>query len=199
MPPASVRTVGILIFENVEVLDFCGPLEVFSVTKHDATTRPFEVFTVAETLDPVLTRNHLSVNPTYAIANCPPLDVLLIPGGQGTRQQIHNPTLLNWIEQRSQSVEKLLSVCTGALLLAKLGLLEDLAATTHHSEIDLLRQMAPNTKICPEQRIVDNGKIILSAGISAGIDMSFYVVSQLLGQETAIATAKYMEYDWPPS
>lgn len=130
------------------------------------------------------------------LENCPQPDILLIPGGYGTRQQMHNQTLVDWIKEYSKQAELTLSVCTGALLLAKAGLLENLAATTHHLAIDLLQQTAPNTEIRANERFVDNGKIILSAGISAGIDMSLYVVAKLLGKKQAIETAEYMEYDW---
>lgn len=130
------------------------------------------------------------------LETCPQPDILLIPGGYGTRQQMHNQTLTSWIKEYSKQAELTLSVCTGALLLAKAGLLENLAATTHHLAIDLLQQIAPNTEIRANERFVDNGKIILSAGISAGIDMSLYVVAKLLGKEQAIETAEYMEYDW---
>lgn len=190
------RSVAILIFDEVEILDFCGPYEVFGVTGENENTKPFHVYTVAEERRPIITRNQLSVNPQYGIVDCPPSDILLIPGGQGTRQQMHNQVLIDWIKERSKQVELLLSVCTGALLLAKAGLLEGLAATTHHQVLDLLQEVAPNTQIKAGERFVDNGSIILSAGISAGIDMSLYVVAKLLGKEKAIETAKNMEYDW---
>ncbi|PSB34771.1 DJ-1/PfpI family protein [Chlorogloea sp. CCALA 695] len=190
------RNVAILIFDDVEILDFCGPYEVFGVTGKQNNSQPFNVYTVAEHSKPILARNKLSINPQYAIANCPPSDILLVPGGFGTRQQMHNFVLIDWIRQSYLHSELLLSVCTGALLLAKAGLLENLAATTHHLAIDLLKEVAPNTEIRAGDRFVDNGKIILSAGISAGIDMSLYVVAKLLGKEEAIKTAEYMEYDW---
>ena len=192
----QTRNVAILIFDDVEVLDFCGPYEVFGVIGKQNDSQPFNVYTVAEQLKPILARNKLSINPQYAIANCPPSDILLIPGGFGTRREMHNLVLIDWIRQSYLQSELLLSVCTGALLLAKAGLLENLAATTHHLATDLLKEVAPNTEIRASDRFVDNGKIILSAGISAGIDMSLYVVAKLLGKEEAIKTAEYMEYDW---
>ena len=195
----SPRNVAILIFDDVEILDFCGPYEVFGVTGEEEQPKPFNVFTIAEAKKPVLARNQLSVNPSYSLTDCPPINILLIPGGLGTRKQMHNPWLLDWIRTQAESVELLLSVCTGALLLAKAGLLDGLAATTHHCAFELLQEIAPKTEIRQGDRFVDNGKIILSAGISAGIDMSLYVVAQLLGEETAIATAREMEYNWRPS
>ena len=194
----SSRNVAILIFDEVEVLDFCGPFEVFSVAGRDDNFNPFTVYTVAEKSEPIMARNHLSVNPRYTITDCPQPHILLVPGGYGTRREMHNTTLIDWIKGRSQEAELVLSVCTGALLLAKAGLLEGLAATTHHGAIDLLKEVAPNTTIQEDKRIVDNGRIIVSAGISAGIDMSLYVISNLLGKEEALKTAQYMEYDWRP-
>jgi transcriptional regulator GlxA family with amidase domain len=191
-----VRNVAILIFDDVEVLDFCGPFEVFSTTGQ----RPgaFRVYTVAEKPDPVTARGGLSVNPAYTIADCPPPDILLVPGGFGTRREMRNAALTEWIKTQAQTAERILSVCTGALLLAKAGLLDGLEATTHWAAMDLLREAAPNTTVHADRRYVDNGRIILSAGVAAGIDMSLYVVAKLHGAETAQETARNMEYDWEP-
>ncbi|MEE9169884.1 MAG: DJ-1/PfpI family protein [bacterium] len=191
-----MRNVAILIFDEVEVLDFCGPFEVFSVTGRRDNSNPFDVYTVAEKPGPVTARNQLSINPRYTISDCPKPDILVVPGGYGTRRQMHNAVLTGWIKARLHELELVLSVCTGALLLAKAGLLEGLAATTHHGAFELLEEIAPNTSVQRDRRIVDNGKIILSAGISAGIDMSLYVVAKLLGDDIAQETAEYMEYDW---
>ncbi len=109
---------------------------------------------------------------------------------------MHNTVLLDWVKECAQPTELLLSVCTGALIIAQTGLLDGLSATTHHGAIEDLRELAPRTKICPSDRIVDNGHLILCGGISAGIDMSLYVVAKLLGQAQALETASYMEYDW---
>ena len=195
------RNVAILIFNDVEVLDFCGPFEVFGVTEQSRTISgesepPFHVYTVAEKAGPVLARNGLSVNPSWTIENCPQPDILLIPGGYGTRSLLKNERLLQWIKDQARRVELLLSVCTGALLLAKAGLLEGLSATTHYTNMEELHALAPNTQLYPTDRYVDNGKIITSAGISAGIDMSLYVVARLLGSERAAQTAQEMQYDY---
>ena len=191
-----MRNVAILIFDEVEVLDFCGPFEVFSVTGRRSSLNPFHVYTVAQTHKPVLARNNLSVNPSHTLSDCPEPDILLVPGGYGTRREMNNPTLIDWISRRAENAELVLSVCTGALLLAQAGLLDGLSATTHHGAIDLLREVAPGTTVLESERIVDNGRVIVSAGISAGIDMSLYVVGRLLGEEQAEETAAYMEYDW---
>lgn len=186
----------ILIFEDVEVLDFCGPFEVFSVANRFVDPPAFHVLTVAENATAVQARNGLSVNPHYSIQNCPHPDLLLIPGGQGTRREIHNPVVIDWVKQAAAKAELVQSVCTGALLLAQAGLLDGLEATTHHGAIDLLRQMAPKTTIYEDRRFVDNGRVICSAGIAAGMDMSLHVVGKLLGQEVAVKTAGQMEYPW---
>jgi transcriptional regulator GlxA family with amidase domain len=194
---SKTRNVGILIFDDVEVLDFCGPFEVFSVAGRQIVAGAFNVFTIARSLDAVLARNGLSVNPKTTLAEAPPLDLLVIPGGLGTRPLMHDAALLKWIRERSAQTELLLSVCTGALLLAKAGLLDGLSATTHHGALDLLREAAPRATVRDDQRYIDNGRVITSAGIAAGIDMSLYVVDKLLGPAAAQATARHMEYPWP--
>ncbi len=193
------KKVAILIYDEVEVLDFCGPFEVFSVCGRRDQSNPFNVYTVAEKSGPVLARNQLSVNPKYSITDCPQPDILVIPGGFGTRREMNNQNLVEWIKKCNEKAELILSVCTGALLLAKAGLLEGLSATTHHGAFELLEEIAPNTRVKREERIVDNGRIILSAGVAAGIDMSFYVISKLLGEEQALETAQYIEYPWMPN
>jgi transcriptional regulator GlxA family with amidase domain len=199
------KTLAILVFDDVEVLDFAGPFEVFSITRQRDGQQAFQVSTVAETAGPVLARNRLSINPSYTLDTCPPPDIVLIPGGggyhangepYGTRREMNNPVILDWVSHQAQRSELLLSVCTGALILAKANLLDGLSATTHHHATDHLRELAPQTQVLDHARIVDNGNIILSAGISAGIDMSLYVVAKLLSQADALKTAEYMEYDW---
>jgi len=192
----STRSVGIFIFPDVEVLDFCGPFEVFSVAGRQIAAGSFKVFTVAQTHDLLLARNGLKVVPEHSFADAPPIDLLLIPGGQGTRPLLNETAVLDWIKQRASTAELVLSVCTGALLLAKCGLLDGMAATTHHGAIDLLRELAPKTEVRSGTRVVDNGRTITSAGVAAGIDMSFHVVAKLLGTETAAKTAEYIEYPW---
>ena len=189
------RNVAILIFDEVEVLDFCGPFEVFGVTGRNENPKPFNVYTVAEK-SPILARNSLSVNPTYTLENCLQPDILLVPGGYGTRREMNNPTIINWIQAQFPKVELMLSVCTGALILGKAGLLDGLSATTHFRAEDELRAAAPQTTVCMSERYVDNGKVITSAGISAGIDMALYTVGRLLGAEEAVETAHYMQYDY---
>ena len=198
MPNPPLRNVAILIFDEVEVLDFAGPFEVFSVTGRTREVKPFNVYTVAEHKGEVLARNSLSVNPRCTIHDCPPADIVIIPGGWGTRSAMNNTVIVNWIRHVAAEAELVLSVCTGALLLGKAGLLDGLEATTHHMQFDLLAQTSPTTTVVRDRRYVDAGKVVTSGGISAGIDMSLHVVGRLLGLETARETAEYMEYRWTP-
>ena len=185
---------AILIFDDVEVLDFAGPFEVFSVTNELNGYSFLNVYTVARIKVPVKARNGLSVNPDYAINEAPNPDILIIPGGSGTRQILLQDDVLSWIKVSAHSADKVLSVCTGALLLAKIGLLDGLKSTTHNSAFELLAEIAPKTEIVRNARFVDNGKVITSAGISAGLDMSLHVIEILYGGEVALNTAAYMEY-----
>ncbi len=194
------RTAGILIFDDVEVLDFCGPFEVFSVArpagKNDDEFRLFNVVTIAEEHKIITCRGGLLVQPHYTFADHPSLDILVIPGGQGTRRERHNQALLDWIVQQNQHTELTTSVCTGAFLLAERGLLDQLRATTHWASIEWMRVTYPAIEMLAEARVVDEGHLITSAGISAGIDMSLHVVARLHGIEAARWTARRMEYDW---
>ena len=196
MPRNLPKNLAILIFPEVEVLDFCGPFEVFSVANRFTSPAAFNVFTVAEKPGPILARNGLSVNPRCRLDDCPVPDILLVPGGQGTRTEMHNAALVAWVKAQAEQAELMLSVCTGALLLAKAGLLDGLEAATHHGAVDLLRQVAPHTSVRSDRRYVDNGRVICSAGIAAGIDMSLHVVARLAGAEIARQTAEQMEYPW---
>lgn len=192
------KNVAIFIFDEVEVLDFAGPFEVFAVSRDEDDVRLFNVYTVGQTGTTITARHGLSVNPAYSFENMPRPDIALIPGGRGTRMLMHNQPVLDWIKQQYAQVELLLSVCTGSLLLGRAGLLDGLSATTYHTEIDLLAEAAPGATVCPGERFVDNGKIVTSAGISAGIDMSFHIVARLHGEAMARRTAQLMEYEYYP-
>lgn len=199
-----MKKIAIVLFDDVEVLDFAGPFEVFSIAGKRSTGLAYEVFTVAEK-STVAARNQLIITPTYTFANCPPPDIFLIPGGGGyhangtafgSRREMNNPVMLQWIIRHFEKAELVLSVCTGALILAKAGLLENLEATTHFLAVEALQKIAPSTRVLPDKRWVDNGKIVLSAGVSAGIDMSFHVLEKLQGKEVALEAAGYMQYDY---
>ena len=188
------RNVAILLFDEVEVLDFAGPFEVFAVTDELRDHDTFNVFTFAENLGTVRARNGLKVVPHFARESCPPPHVLIIPGGFGTRALLNKPALLEWLRLKAKHAEMLMSVCTGALVLAKAGLLDGLRATTHHECFGLLRELAPQAEIVETERFTDNGKILTAAGISAGIDCALHAIERLVGRDAAESTARYMEY-----
>ncbi|MDZ5609155.1 DJ-1/PfpI family protein [Bacillus pseudomycoides] len=184
--------VGIFLFNEVEVLDFAGPFEVFSVTTEMNGVHPFTVHTVSQDGNMITARNGLKVQPDFSIKDLPPVDILIIPGGlYGMKNEI----IINWIKQQMKEVKLMASVCTGALLLAKAGLLDSRKATTHWASIERFRDEFPNVEVLENVKFVDEGHIITSAGISAGINMSFHIVKNLLGIEIAETTAKRMEYD----
>ena len=189
----GTANVGVLLFDDVEVMDFCGPFQVFSSAKLSGQDAPFHVFTCAEKTHAIWARNELSINPQFPLHNCPAMDILVVPGGWGTRQEMNNPRLIEWLRNTAPRAQIVLSVCTGALLLAKAGLLDGLGATTHHDALDLLRQMAPKATIHASERFVDNGRIVVAAGVCSGIDASLHIVARLLGESAARATAEYLE------
>ncbi len=199
MTQAKRTRVGILIFEDVEVLDFCGPFEVFSITTGEGKATDddhlFEVRIIAETTATVRCRNGLLVQPHHPIDEHPDLDIVIVPGGRGTRREISNPRILEWIRAQHERVELMTSVCTGAFLLAANGLLDGKAATTHWASVDWMRDAFPAVDIRDDQRFVDEGKIVTSAGVSAGIDMALHVVERMHGPAVARQSARHMEYD----
>ncbi len=189
-------SVGILLFDDVEVLDFAGPFEVFSVTARENGTKPFEVSTISQEGQMITARNGLRVQPDYSFKTAPKVDILIVPGGYGARErEVHNDTLVNWIAAQMANVQLMTSVCTGAFLLGKAGLLQGKKATTHWASLERLQQEFPEIKVQQGVKFVDEGNIITSGGISAGINMSFHIVKRLLGPEIARQTAKRMEYD----
>jgi transcriptional regulator GlxA family with amidase domain len=198
-------TVGILIFDQVEVLDVAGPFEVFSVTRlneergQQESSSPFSTLLVSEKLCPVLAIGGLRFTPDVTIDNCPELDLLIVPGGWGTRTEVKNANLLKWIANRASKAILTASVCTGSSILGKAGLLDGREATTHWRAFDFLSQSAPNAHIREDVRFTLADPIFTSAGISAGIDMSLRIVSYFFGTKIGHATARQMEYPYPRS
>jgi transcriptional regulator GlxA family with amidase domain len=196
------KRVGILVFPNVEVLDFCGPFEVFSIARLNEARRreepsPFEVVLVAERAGVVTATGGLKVVPDWTIDECPPLDVLVVPGGYGTRTEISNERLVAWIAERGRGVETLTSVCTGSMLLGRAGLLDDRRATTHWRSLDWMRETFPDVEVVADEHVVSDGRVLTSAGVSAGIDMALLVVARYCGEAVARETARAMEYRFP--
>lgn len=199
------RNVGILIFDNVEVLDFAGPFEVFSRTRltpgvesrRSNDHAPFRVFTVAPKAEQITATGGLRVVPDYDLSTAPHMELLVVPGGFGTRQLLTDEAVLEWIRERAAAAELVTSVCTGSLVLARSGLLANRRATTHWSSLDALSELDRSITVERELRVVDDG-IVTSAGVSAGIDMALAVVESLFGREVADETAHYIEYNRPP-
>jgi transcriptional regulator GlxA family with amidase domain len=196
------RRVGILIFPEVEVLDFCGPFEVLSATRLDEDRRreepsPYEVILVAEHPGVVVATGGLKVVADHDLEGCPVLDVLVVPGGWGTRKEMTNDRLVAWIAERSRRVSTLASVCTGSLLLAKAGLLDGRRATTHWKVLDEMRALFPAIALVNDEHVVEDGDVLTSAGISAGIDLALRMVARHHGEGVARATARHMEYPYP--
>lgn len=196
------KRVGIVVFGGVEVLDFSGPFEVFSVTRLSDEDRqdqpsPFDVSLIAENTSPIVATGGLKLTPDYDFENCPHLDILIIPGGWGTRAEMSNERLLRWIVDRSKQVEITASVCTGALVLGKAGLLDGKRATTHWRSLDWMQELFPEVRVEKRLHVVEEGPLFTSAGISAGIDMSLRIVARYFGDAVARATARQMEYPFP--
>jgi transcriptional regulator GlxA family with amidase domain len=197
--------VGILLFNNVELLDMAGPYEVFTTASriHARGQAPgpaplFSVSTLACSLDSVRARAGLGLQPDHALHDHPPLDCAIVPGGV-VEPELGRTELLAWIAEQAHTARILASVCTGSLLLAQAGVLDGLEATTHWEDIAALRALRPGLCVREGVRWVDQGAIVTSAGISAGIDMSLHLVQRLHSRELAVRTARQMEFDWEPA
>ena len=189
--------VGIFLFDKVELLDFAGPYEVFSVTSELNDRKLFRVFTVSSDGNEIKTVNGLKVVPDYSFDSHPPIDVLIIPGGEGTKVEMNKPPILQWLQRNHENSQVIASVCSGALLLGKLGLLNHLESTTHHEAIGHLQEIAPQTTVNRQNRFISYGKVMTSAGISAGIDLSLHIVKKFYGEAIGNKTIVYLEYgEW---
>ncbi len=190
---------GIFIYNEVEVLDFAGPFEVFTTasrvkSRQTKQAQPFfTVFTIGEKKEMIKARGGLAITPAYDVKDHPAIDLLIIPGGIVT-DELEKPQIIDWI--RHAPSQLIASVCTGAFLLAKAGLLKSKKATTHFEDIPDLKTMFPDIEVKKNISWVDEGRVVTAAGISAGIDMSLYLVSRLADQKLAIDTARQMEYHW---
>jgi transcriptional regulator GlxA family with amidase domain len=194
-------TIGIYLFDEVEVLDFAGPFQVFTTASrvysrlHPDAPAPFKVMTVALDAHSIVARGGLLVQSSHTIDSHPSIDVLIIPGGVVSAQLDRQP-VIEWIARNAADATITASVCTGAFLLAKAGLLDGKTVTTHWEDIQDLRAMFPEISVLENQRWIDEGRIVTSGGISAGIDMSLYLVARLTNRELAEKTAHQMEFDW---
>ena len=194
--------VAIFVYEGVEILEFGGPAEVFQsagARVGDEDITPFNVYTVAAAAGSVISQGFITIVPQFTIENCPKPDIIVFPGGS-TRSSVDNPKVIAWTQAAAKDFAILMSVCTGAFILAKAGLLDGREATTWYGKIEDLKKAAPQTKIHTGTRYVDNGQIVTTAGVSAGIDGALHLVSRLYGEDAAHGVAKYMEYDkWVPN
>jgi transcriptional regulator GlxA family with amidase domain len=195
-------TIGILIFDDAEELDFVGPWEVFTmineVSARTGKDRPHNVILVAERDAPVRCAKGMRVLPDVTTANCPKLDVLLIPGGQGTRREVKNEALLGWIAKTAAQCQWITSVCTGALLLTAAGPAKGKRVTTHWGFIETLRARGEAAEVLSHIRYVRDGNVVTAAGVSAGIDMALWLTGQMHDAALARAVQRAMEYDPAP-
>lgn len=196
------KNVGIFIFDSVEVLDFAGPYEVFASTRFSSKSNaaihklscPFNVFTFTEKKKIITCTGGLSVKSDFTLNDCPKLDILIVPGGIGTRKLLKNNNILNWLVA-NKDINIIASVCTGSLILAKAGLLDNKKATSHWGALELLKKLSPSTRILTNKKFVFD-TYYTSAGVSSGINMSLDIIEKLLGKKIAQNTAKYIEYDY---
>ncbi|HIF98132.1 MAG TPA: DJ-1/PfpI family protein [Myxococcales bacterium] len=187
--------VGILLYPGAEELDWAGPFEVFSMA---AMGKDLAVKTIAQTFDPVRCAKGLRVLPDCDFASAPPLDVILVPGGEGSRVEMDNPVLIEWLAAAAVPCTWVTSVCTGSILLVRAGLATGCEITTHWAYVETLRELAPDSKVMEDIRYVRDGRVLTSAGVSAGIDMSLWLVGELFGADHARSTRKWMQYDPEP-
>jgi transcriptional regulator GlxA family with amidase domain len=193
--------VGILLFDDVEVLDFAGPFEVLSRTRtvpgaesrRSEDSAPFLVFTIAKTKQKIRAIGDLIVEPNYSFMDAPRIDILVVPGGWGSRAAMQDPEMLAWVKNVAATARHTSSVCTGALILARAGLLAGRRATTHWAAYDLLASLDSGVNVVRDARVVKDG-IFTSAGVSAGMDMAFALVEEICGRAVADETAHYIEY-----
>jgi transcriptional regulator GlxA family with amidase domain len=186
-------TTGVLLFDDAEELDFAGPWEVFTMARMEGD----RVVTIAERDQPIRAAKGLRVLPDHTLADAPPLDVLVVPGGEGTRREVENPAVLDWIKSAAANCTWVTSVCTGSYVLHAAGLVADRQVTTHWGFVDQLREQG-NVTVLENVRYVRDGNVVTAAGVSAGIDMSLWVVGQLYGIPHARVVQRLMEYDPAP-
>jgi transcriptional regulator GlxA family with amidase domain len=191
-----MTAIGMLIFDDAEELDFVGPWEVFTMARK--IRDDIRVVTIAEREDPVRCAKGLRVIPDHTLDDAPALDVVLVPGGQGTRREVDNPVLIDWLRRTAPGLRWTTSVCTGALLLCEAGLANGRRVTTHWAFVEDLRKRYPEVEVLERVRYVRDGTLCTSAGVSAGIDSALWLTGQMWGVDTARKTQRAMEYDPAP-
>lgn len=195
---AEVKHIGIVLFPDVEELDAVGPWEVLAAWTRRFPEDGYAVSCLSRSGGVVLCAKGLSLQAHHSFADGPKLDVLVYPGGQGTRPQLEDREVLRWVRQRRADVPLMTSVCTGSLVYAAAGLLSNRPATTHWASLDRLTELDPTIIVRRDERFVDDGDIITAAGVSAGIDMALHLVARLAGSDRAREVRKYIQYDPAP-
>ncbi|MBB2483323.1 DJ-1/PfpI family protein [Bacillus sp. APMAM] len=202
------RNVGILLYDFVDILDFAGPAEVLSLTANNRVeetftlykkqllpTRPFDVFTITDTGMQIKTHSGIKVEPDFSFKNCPELDILIIPGGplRAVQAVAKNLRIQDWIK-KYKNIEYICSVCTGAFILGETGLLDGKKGTTHHLALKILQKKYPNIRVVSDVKVVHDNNLISSGGVSSGINMALYLVSQIMGKSISERTARNIEF-----
>jgi transcriptional regulator GlxA family with amidase domain len=195
---SATKTIGILLFENVEELDAVGPWEVLSWWTREFPDDGYRVITMAETLDPVSCAKGLRLLPDVSLADAPSLEVLVYPGGRGTRAHLLDAKRLEWVREQRATVPLMTSVCTGSLVFAAAGILAGRPATTHWGSLDRLAELDPTIDVRTDARFVEDRDVITSAGVSAGIDMALRLVERLASTERAREVRRGIQYDPQP-
>ena len=185
------RTIGVVLFEGFELLDVFGPLEMFGLAAEH-----FEIRLISETGGVVASRQGPKSVCDDSFQSAPAIDVLLVPGGIGTRREVDNQVLLDWLKERSEQAELVASVCTGSALLAKAGVLDGLRATTNKLAFGWATSQSEKVQWQQQARWVEDGKVFSSSGVSAGIDMALAVIAKLVSQQAAEDAANFAEYTW---
>lgn len=191
------RNIGIFLFDDVEIIDFTGPYSVF-LNANAGGWHAYRVFTVAESTEPITTVGGMTVLPDHAFGEHPGIDILVVPGGWGVWAQRKSPRVLDWIRGTSRDSEIVFSVCTGSFVLSRAGLLDGQSATTNAGAVARLQDEVPTCRVLGGERFVDSGKVITSAGLSAGIDGALHVVERTIGKAWAQMVSFGLEYDWRP-
>lgn len=195
---SGAKVIGIVVFSEVEELDAIGPWEVLAWWTRKYPEDGYRVVLLSQTAGLVQCAKGLVIQSHYSFADAPALDVLIYPGGAGTRKHLHDPVRLDWIRRQRERVPLLGSVCTGSLVFAAAGLLSGRPATTHWASLDLLSELDSTIEVRTKDRYVDDGDLITSAGVSAGIDMALHLVDRLAGTERAQSVRRGIQYDPEP-
>jgi len=192
------QTIGILLFDDVEELDAVGPWEVLAFWTREFPDDGYRVITMADSLEPVTAAKGLRMLADVTVADAPPLEVLIYPGGRGTRARLKDQAELQWVRDQRAAVPLMTSVCTGSLVYAAAGILAGRPATTHWGSLDLLAELDPTIRVDPDARFVEDGDVITASGVSAGIDMALRLVERLSSTARAREVRRGIQYDPQP-